>query len=144
MTRRDPNAPVSGLSGPGLSGATLADFWSWAYSDLLDRSVRQALAQFVVGWTLDNLAQLDFTHIIMGHGDVTGREWLNTFRSYVADMVEAVRTEAATGATLDEVKQRVTAKLAPRYEKPFSAYGEYRPWRTGLAANIERTFGMVS
>jgi len=93
--------------------------------------------------TLDNLARLDFTHIIMGHGDVTGREWLNTFRSYVADMVEAVRTEAATGATLDEVKQRVTAKLAPRYEKPFSAYGEYRPWRTGLAANIERTFGMV-
>ena len=94
--------------------------------------------------TLDNLARLDFTHIIMGHGDVTGREWLNTFRSYVADMVEAVRTEAATGATLEEVKQRVTAKLAPRYEKPFSVYGEYRPWRTGLAANIERTFGMVS
>jgi glyoxylase-like metal-dependent hydrolase (beta-lactamase superfamily II) len=94
--------------------------------------------------TLDRLAQLDFTHIIMGHGDVTGREWLSTFRSYVHDMVEAVRQEAATGATLEEVKQRVTAKLAPRYEKPFSTYGEYRPWRAGLAANIERTFGMVS
>jgi glyoxylase-like metal-dependent hydrolase (beta-lactamase superfamily II) len=94
--------------------------------------------------TLDRLAQLDFTHIIMGHGNVAGREWLATFRSYVHDMVEAVRQEAATGATLDEVKQRVTAKLAPRYEKPFSAYGEYRPWRTGLAANIERTFAMVS
>jgi glyoxylase-like metal-dependent hydrolase (beta-lactamase superfamily II) len=94
--------------------------------------------------TLDRLAQLDFTHIIMGHGDVTGREWLNTFRSYVHDMVEAVRQEAASGATLDEVKQRVIAKLAPRYEKPFSAYGDYRPWRTGAAANIERTFGMVS
>ena len=94
--------------------------------------------------TLDNLARLDFTHIIMGHGAVAGREWLETFRGYVRDMVEAVRREVATGATLDEVKQRVTAKLAPRYEKPFSAYGEYRPWRTGLAANIERTFGMVS
>jgi glyoxylase-like metal-dependent hydrolase (beta-lactamase superfamily II) len=94
--------------------------------------------------TLDRLAQLDFTHIIMGHGDVTGREWLNTFRSYVHDMVEAVRQEAATGATLDEVKQGVTAKLAPRYEKPFSTYGDYRPWRTGLLANIERTFAMVS
>jgi cyclase len=94
--------------------------------------------------TLDNLAQLDFTHIIMGHGDVTGREWLNTFRSYVHDMVEAVRHEAATGATLDEVKHRVTAKLAPRYEKPFSAYGDYRPWRTGVLANVERTFAMVS
>ena len=94
--------------------------------------------------TLDRLAQLDFTHIIMGHGNVTGREWLGTFRSYVHDMVEAVRQEAATGTTLDEVKQRVTAKLAPRYEKPFSVYGEYRPWRTGVLANIERTFAMVS
>ena len=59
-------------------------------------------------------------------------------------MVAACREEAATGATLDEVKQRVTAKLAPTYEKSFSAYGDYRPWRTGLAANVERTFAMVS
>ena len=94
--------------------------------------------------TLDRLAQLDFTHIIMGHGDVAGRDWLRTFRAYVHDMVAAVRREVATGATLDEVKQRVTAAPAPTYEKPFSAYGEYRPWRTGLAANIERTFAMVS
>jgi cyclase len=94
--------------------------------------------------TLDRLARLDFTHIIMGHGDVAGRDWLKTFRGYVHDMVEAVRREAATGATLDEVKQRVTTALAPAYEKPFSTYGEYRPWRAGLAANIERTFAMVS
>lgn len=93
--------------------------------------------------TLDRLAQLDFTHIIMGHGDVATRDWLTTFRGYVSDMVEAVRAEVATGATLDEVKARVTEKLAPIYEKPFSLYGEYRPWRTGLAANIERTFAMV-
>ena len=94
--------------------------------------------------TLDRLAQLDFTHIIMGHGDVADRGWLRVFRGYVGDMVAAVREEVATGATLDEVKQRVTAKLAPTYEKPFSAYGDYRPWRTGLAANVERTFAMVS
>jgi glyoxylase-like metal-dependent hydrolase (beta-lactamase superfamily II) len=94
--------------------------------------------------TLDRLAQLDFTRIVMGHGDVVGRDWLKTFRGYVHDMVAAVRMEVATGAALDEVKQRVTATLAPTYEKPFSAYGEYRPWRTGLAANIERTFAMVS
>jgi cyclase len=94
--------------------------------------------------TLDRLAQLDFAHIIMGHGDVAGRDWLTTFRAYVADMVAAVRVEVATGVTLDEVKQRVTAKLAPVHEKPFSAYGEYRPWRTGLAGNVERTFAMVS
>jgi glyoxylase-like metal-dependent hydrolase (beta-lactamase superfamily II) len=94
--------------------------------------------------TLDRLAQLDFTHIIMGHGDVVGRDWLRAFRAYVHDMVEAVRQEAATGASLDEVKQRVTARLAPVHEKTFSAYNDYRPWRTGLLGNIERTFPMVS
>src|SRR3989441_3711001 len=71
--------------------------------------------------TLDRLAQLDFTHIIMGHGDVADRGWLRVFRGYVADMVAAVREEVARGAGLDEVKRRVTAKLAPTYEKPFSA-----------------------
>jgi len=94
--------------------------------------------------TLDRLAQLDFTHIIMGHGDVVGRDWLRTFRAYIHDMVEAVRHEAATGATLDEVKQRVTARLAPTHEKAFFAYNDYRPWRTGLLGNVERTFAMVS
>jgi glyoxylase-like metal-dependent hydrolase (beta-lactamase superfamily II) len=94
--------------------------------------------------TLDRLAALDFTHIIMGHGAPTGREWLATFRSYVSDMVEAVREEVARGATLEDTQRRVTDKLAPAYEKPFSAYGDYRPWRAGLARNVERTYSMVS
>jgi glyoxylase-like metal-dependent hydrolase (beta-lactamase superfamily II) len=94
--------------------------------------------------TLDRLAELDFTHLVMGHGEPAGRDWLRVFRAYVHDMVAAVRAEAATGAGVEDVKQRVIAKLAPAYEKPFSIYGEYRPWRTGAAANIERTFAMVS
>ena len=94
--------------------------------------------------TLDALGQLDFAQMIMGHGDPAGRDWLGTFRGYVADMVEAVRKEVATGATLDEVKKRVPDLLATRYEQPFSTYGSYRPWRTGLATNIERTYAMVS
>jgi glyoxylase-like metal-dependent hydrolase (beta-lactamase superfamily II) len=94
--------------------------------------------------TLDRLAELDFTHIVMGHGGPVGREWLRTFRGYIHDLVEAVRAEAATGATLDEVKQRVPARLASTYEKPFSAYGDYRPWRTQILGNIERVYAMVS
>jgi cyclase len=94
--------------------------------------------------TLDRLAQLDFTHIIMGHGAPAGREWLGTFRAYIHDMVEGVREEAAAGATLEEVKQRLPARLAPTYEQPFSTYGNYRPWRQGLLANIERTYAMLS
>ena len=34
--------------------------------------------------------------------------------------------------------------LGPIYEKPFSVYGDYRPWRLGLLGNIERTYAMVS
>ena len=94
--------------------------------------------------TLDRLAQLDFTHMIMGHGEVAGRDWLMTFRSYVHDMVDAVRAEVARGATLDEVKARVPDQLAGRYEKAFSNYADYRPWRGGLLGNIERTYAMVS
>jgi hypothetical protein len=59
-------------------------------------------------------------------------------------MVEAVREEAATGASLDEIQQRVTLRLAPTYESAFGTYQHYRPWRQGLLANIERTYSMVS
>ncbi len=94
--------------------------------------------------TLDRLAELDFTHMIMGHGEVAGRDWLLTFRAYVHDMVEAVRAEVMRGATLEEAQRRVPEALAPTYEKPFSVYGDYRPWRAGLLLNIERTYAMVS
>jgi cyclase len=93
--------------------------------------------------TLDRLAQLDFTRIIMGHGDVADREWFHRFRSYVHDLVEAVRQEVAGGASLEEVKQRVPVRLAPVYEPAFSAYRDYRPWRQGVLGNIERVFATV-
>ena len=94
--------------------------------------------------TLDRLAELPWDTLIMGHGEPAGRGWLRTFRGYIHDMVLAVREEAATGASLDDVKQRVTARLAPTYEPAFAAYQHYRPWRQGLLANIERTYPMVS
>jgi cyclase len=94
--------------------------------------------------TLDRLAALEWDTLIMGHGEPAGRDWLRTFRGYIHDMVEAVREEAAAGASLEEVKARVTARLAPTYEGAFSTYGHYRPWRQGLVANIERTYAMVS
>src|SRR6266851_2788181 len=87
----------------------------------------------VIGWTP-----------YMGDGNPAGRDWLRTFRAYIHDMVEAVREEVGTGASLDEVKQRVPARLAPTYEKAFATYEHYRPWRAGLLANIERTYAMVS
>ena len=95
--------------------------------------------------TLDRLAQLDFTHIIMGHGDVVGRDWLRTFR--------ALRPRhggggAAGGRHRGHARRGQAAGdragWRPTHEKAFAAYSDYRPWRTGLLGNIERTFAMVS
>jgi hypothetical protein len=34
---------------PGLDGATLGDFWAWAYSDILENTARGIFAEFLVG-----------------------------------------------------------------------------------------------
>ena len=39
----------------GLKDKTTGDFWSWAYSDILDNTVRPIFAEFVVGSTLGAL-----------------------------------------------------------------------------------------
>ncbi len=94
--------------------------------------------------TLQRLAELDFTRMIMGHGDVAGKDWLRFFIGYLEDLIEAVRREAAAGASLEEVKARVPDLLAPKYEQGFSRYPTYRPWRRGLVGNIERVYAAVS
>ncbi len=94
--------------------------------------------------TLTKLEQLDFTRMILGHGEPAEREWLRQFRGYIEDLIEAVRLEAATGATLDEVKFRVPDRIAPAYEQAFSKYASYRPWRQGVLGNIERIYATVT
>ena len=51
-----------------------------------------------------------------------------------------MRREAAGGASLDEIKQRVPNQLAAKYEQGFSTYGDYRPWRRLVLTNIERVY----
>ena len=95
--------------------------------------------------TLRRLEQLDFDRMILGHGQVAGRDWLRTFRSYVEDLVEAVRREVFAGTSLEETKERVRDALAPKYEAALTREGgTYRPWRTLVLANIERAYQMVS
>ncbi len=95
--------------------------------------------------TLRRLEQLDFDRMILGHGQVAGRDWLRTFRGYVEDLVEAVRREVWAGAGLEETKERVRDALAPKYEAALTREGgTYRPWRTLVLANIERAYQMVS
>ena len=94
--------------------------------------------------TLKRLEQLDFAQMIMGHGDVAGKEWLRMFYAYIGDLIEAVKRHAAAGVTLDEIKRLVPEEVAPQYERPFSKYPDYRPWRQQVLANIERVYAAVS
>jgi cyclase len=94
--------------------------------------------------TLRRLEQLDFTHMIMGHGEVAGRDWLRLFQSYIADLIAVVKRHAAAGVSLDEIKRLVPEEVAPTYEKPLSQFPDYRPWRQQVMGNIERVYAAVS
>jgi hypothetical protein len=40
---------------PGLSNVRIGDFWSWAFSDILDNRTRSIFAEFLVGSALNTL-----------------------------------------------------------------------------------------
>lgn len=89
--------------------------------------------------TLNALERYDFERVIPGHGEVAPKAQLAFFRSYITDLVAAVKQAAADGATLDEMKKTLPDQLAPKYEKGMSKYplGQYRD-RIGL--NIEMVY----
>ncbi|HEX7811568.1 MAG TPA: MBL fold metallo-hydrolase [Burkholderiales bacterium] len=93
--------------------------------------------------TLDNLGNYDFDHIIPGHGGVAGRENLAFFRGYMADLVDAVRSAHAAGASLEEAKKTLPEQLAGKYEKGMSKYtlGQYRD---RIGGNIEVAWRKVN
>jgi glyoxylase-like metal-dependent hydrolase (beta-lactamase superfamily II) len=92
--------------------------------------------------TLNALEQVDFTHMILGHGDVAPKAHLTFFRSYLTDLIAAVKRAAADGATLAEIQTAVADQLAPQYESGMSKYplGQYRD-RIGV--NIEAVYHKV-
>jgi glyoxylase-like metal-dependent hydrolase (beta-lactamase superfamily II) len=94
--------------------------------------------------TLRRLEQLDFTHMIMGHGEVAGRDWLRLFQNYIADLIAVVKRHAAAGVSFDEIKRLAPEEVAPTYEKPLSQFPDYRPWRRQVLGNIERVYAAVS
>jgi glyoxylase-like metal-dependent hydrolase (beta-lactamase superfamily II) len=93
--------------------------------------------------TLKRLEQLDFTHMIMGHGQVAGKDWLRLFSNYIEHLVDAVKRHASAGVPLADITRLVPEELAPQYEQPLSKYADYRPWRPSVLASIERVFAAV-
>lgn len=92
--------------------------------------------------TLNALEKVDFTHMILGHGELATKEHLAFFTGYLTDLIATVKKAAADGATLDEMKKTIPDQLAPRYERGMSKYplGQYRD-RVGT--NIEMVYQKV-
>ena len=92
--------------------------------------------------TLNALEQIDFTHMILGHGDVAPKSHLAFFRSYLTDLIASVKQAAADGATVAEMQTTVAEQLAPKYEQGMSKYplGQYRD---RIGATIEIVYHKV-
>ncbi|MEI6093638.1 MAG: hypothetical protein WCQ47_08185, partial [bacterium] len=71
-----PDTPIK-----GASGATILDFWQWAYSDILDNRARGIFAEFLVGQALGVITD-DVRH-----------EWLDADLLYNGKKIE-VKTSA--------------------------------------------------
>lgn len=92
--------------------------------------------------TLDALEQLDFTHMIMGHGHVAPKSHVAFFRNYLRDLIAAVKQAAAAGATLVDMQTTVAEQLAPAYEAGMSKYPLGR-YRDRIALTIEVVYHKV-
>jgi hypothetical protein len=62
------------------------------------------------------------------HGEVLPKSHLTFFRSYLGDLIAAVKKASADGATLAEMQSKIGDQLAPKYEAGMSKYplGRYR------------------
>jgi cyclase len=92
--------------------------------------------------TLQALEQVDFTHIIPGHGDVVTKERISFLRAYLTDLIAAVQRADAAGASLGEMTPAVADQLASKYEHGMSKYplGQYRD---RIGTNIEAVYHKV-
>ena len=86
--------------------------------------------------TLSAVEKLDFTHIVPGHGEVLPKSHLTFFRSYLSDLIAAVKKASADGATLAEMQTKIGDQLAPKYEAGMSKYPVGR-YRDRIGQNVE-------
>jgi cyclase len=92
--------------------------------------------------TLSALETVDFTHMILGHGEVVSKAHLAFFKGYLTDLMASVKKAAADGGTLEEMQKTIPDQLAPRYEQRMSKYPLGR-YRDRIGVNIETVYTKV-
>src|SRR6266508_4071059 len=74
--------------------------------------------------------------IVPGHGDVLPKSHLTFFRSYLSELIAAVKKASADGATLAEMQTKIGDQLASKYEAGMSKYPLGR-YRDRIGQNVE-------
>jgi hypothetical protein len=92
--------------------------------------------------TLSALETVDFTHMILGHGEVVSKAHLAFFKGYLTDLMASVKKAAVDGGTLEEMQKTIPDQLAPRYEQRMSKYPLGR-YRDRIGVNIETVYKKV-
>lgn len=89
--------------------------------------------------TLDELAKLDIESIIGGHGGVASKRLITVLRSYIADLIAAVKVEVSKGLSLEETQRVVLEQLTSKYSV------EYPPedFDRRVLANITKVYNDV-
>jgi len=90
--------------------------------------------------TLDAAEKLDFEYAVGGHGDVMkGKQTFRLWKQYFQDLMDQTSAAYAGGASLDEAKKKVSAKLVEKYADQFTA-----TFPQDVGANVAKAYQVIA
>lgn len=90
--------------------------------------------------TLDAAEKLDFDYVIAGHGDVMqGKQKFELWKQYFRDLMEHTAAVYAEGASLEEVKKRVSEFLISKYADRFDPN-----FPRSVGANVAKAYQVIA
>ena len=90
--------------------------------------------------TLQTAEKLDFDTVIGGHGEpFHGKETLELWEEYFADLLDRAARAYASGATLDQTRKQLASALLATYGNRFP-----KRFSTGVISNIEKAYRFAS
>jgi glyoxylase-like metal-dependent hydrolase (beta-lactamase superfamily II) len=90
--------------------------------------------------TLEAAQALDFEHVIPGHGPVLhDKKQFQAWRNYVSDLMAETANAFASGATKDDIVQRVAPGLVAKHKGSMPS-----TFPADITANIQKAYRVVS
>ena len=96
----DPQCTFTSSASPSWGEVTIADFWQWAYSDIMDNTARGRLAEFIVARAVNAT-------------DVTARGWLPYDLEQASGVKIEVKSSAYVQGWYQSKPSRITWSIEP-------------------------------